>query len=85
MDFEKTCMLTRESVHLINMNADIEKTVNQCSKCLEYQHTQPPEAVLNHNIPFRPWEAVGAYILMVNNHDLLFIVDYYSKFPVVKK
>ena len=27
-------------------------------------------------------EVVGADVFMVNNNNLLFIVDYYSKFPV---
>ena len=32
---------------------------------------------------YKPWEVVGADILTINNK-LLFIVDYYSKFPVAK-
>ena len=40
MDIDKTCLLMRESVYWINMKADIEQIVNQCSMCLEYQHTQ---------------------------------------------
>ena len=31
------------------------------------------------------WEVVGADIFMMNNKTILCIVDYYSKFPVVKK
>ena len=31
------------------------------------------------------WEVAGTYICMVNNENLLCIVDYYSKFLVVKK
>ena len=33
----------------------------------------------------KPWEVVGADIFMLNNKTLLYIVDYYRKFPIVKK
>ena len=65
---EKSCILVRESVNWINMNADYDKTVKQCSTCLEYQCTQPQEAVLNHDILCKPWEIVGADVFLVNNN-----------------
>ena len=43
------------------------------------------EKKLPHEVPAILWEVVGADVFMVNNETLLFIVDYYSKFPVVKK
>ena len=39
----KTWLLMRESVHWINMNANIESVGEQCATWLEYQHTQPKE------------------------------------------
>ena len=33
----------------------------------------------------KPWEVVGADIFTVKNITLLYIIDYYSKFPVIKK
>ena len=50
MGTEKTQMLTREVMYCININADIEQTVVQCSTCLECQNTQPCEAVLHYDI-----------------------------------
>ena len=32
-----------------------------------------------------PWEVVGADIISINNNMLLCIVNYYSKFPIMKK
>ena len=40
--------------------------------------------VLPYEVPYRPREGVSAHILMINNKMLLCIVDYYSKFPIVK-
>ena len=82
---EKTLLLMRQPVYWINMNADIKETVKQCVTCLEYQCKQPQERALQYDIPYKPWEVVGANIFMVNDKILLHIVDYYSKFQVVKK
>ena len=32
-----------------------------------------------------PWQGVGADIFSINSKTLLCIVDYYTKFPIVKK
>ena len=85
MGTEKTQLLTRKSVYWINMNADKEHTVKQCAMCLEYQCMQPHKTVIHYEISFKPWEVVAADIYMVNNKNLLCIVHYYSKFPVVKR
>ena len=39
--------------------------------------------ILN-DLPCKTWEVGGADTLSVNNNMLLCIVDYYSKFPIVK-
>ena len=53
---EKMWLLARDSVYMINMNADIEHVVKQCATCLEYQQMQPLEKALHYEIPSRPWE-----------------------------
>ena len=40
---------------------------------------------MHHNIPLRPWEVVGADMFHYNNKNYLCIVDYNSKFPIVKR
>ena len=39
----------------------------------------------HYDILCKLWEVVGADIFMINSKNLIFIVDYYSKFSVVKK
>ena len=53
--------------------------------CLEFQQTQPKEKIIHHKIPLRPWEVLGADVFHFNNKNYLCIVDYHSKFPVVKR
>ena len=53
--------------------------------CLEFQQTQPKEKIIHHDILLRPWEVLGVNIFQLNNKNYLCIVDYHSKFPVIKR
>ena len=46
---------------------------------------QPKEKIIHHDIPLRPWEVLGVDIFQLNNKNYLCIVDYHSKFLVIKK
>ena len=63
MGIEKTKLLMHKSVYWVNINTDIEKHIKNCKTCLEFQHTQPKENIMQHAIPFRPWEVLGADVL----------------------
>ena len=41
--------------------------------------------MVHHNIPLRPQEVLGADVFHFNNKNYLCIVDYHSKFPVIKR
>ena len=41
--------------------------------------------MVHHDIPLRPWEVLGADVFHFNNKNYLCIVDYHSKFPVIKR
>ena len=41
--------------------------------------------MINHDIPLRPWEVLGAEVFHFNNKNYLCIVDYHSKFPAIKR
>ena len=72
-------------VYWVNVNNDIENHVKNCYTCLEFQQMHPKEKIIHHNIPLRPWEVLGADIFQLNNKNYLCIVDYHSKFPVIKR
>ena len=46
---------------------------------------QPKEKIIHHAIPLRPQEELGVDIFHLSNKNCLCIVDYHSKFPVIKR
>ena len=75
-----------ELVYWVNINTDIEKHTKGCNTCLlEFQQMQPREKILHHDIPLRPLEVLGADIFHLSNKNYSCIIDYHSKFPVIKR
>ena len=64
---------------------DIKKYIRNCATCPAYQQMQPKEKIIHHDIPLRPWEVLAADIFHFNNKNYLCIVDYHSKFPIIKR
>ena len=85
MGIIKMKLLAHESVYWVNINNDIENYVKKCSMCLEFQQIQPKEKTIHHDIPLRPWDVLGVDIFQLNNKNYLCIVDYHSKFLVIKR
>ena len=85
MGIKQTKLFTHESIYWVYINTDIGKHIKNCTMCLEFQQTHPKEKIIHHNIPLRPWEVLGADIFQFNNKNYLCIIDYHSKFPVVKR
>ena len=53
--------------------------------CLDFKQMQPNKKVIHHKIPGKAWEVGGADMFTLHNENYLCIVDYHSKFPVIKK
>ena len=66
MGMEKTRLLACESVHWININADMENTIENFLVCFNFQATQPKGKTLSHEITGRPGESLGADIFSIN-------------------
>ena len=84
MGIEKMMLLVHESVYWVNINTDI-KTIKHCSTCLECWNMQVQEKTVHNKVLTKLWEVVDTDIFKASNETLLCIVDYYSKFPLVKK
>ena len=78
-------LLTHKSVYWVNINNDIENHLKNCSMCLELQQMQPKEKIIHHDILLRPWGVIGVNIFQLNNKNYLCVVDYHSKFLVIKR
>ena len=63
------------------MNTDIEHYIKHHSTCYNFQ---PKEQVIHQDIPDKPWEVVGVDMFTLNNKNYICIVDYDSKFQIVK-
>ena len=74
---EKTKLLTWESVYWVDINTDIDKHIERCNMCLEFQQMQPKQKMIHHDIPLRPWEVLGADIFHFNKKNLFV----YSRLP----
>ena len=85
MGIEKMKLLACKCVYWHSINIDIKKYIKQCMICLEFQQMQPKEKIIHHEIPLRPWEAVGADVFHFNNINYFCVVDYNSKFPIIGK
>ena len=85
MGINKTKLLMQKSVCWVNINTDIEKHIESCNTYLEFQHMQLKEKINHHDIPLRPWVVLGADIFHLINKNYLCIIDYHSKFPVIKR
>ncbi|XP_072170046.1 uncharacterized protein [Diadema setosum] len=59
--------------------------VQSCDKCQYHQPSQASEPLMQPDIPSRPWEVVATDLFEINGNQWLIIVDYYSKYPFVRK
>ena len=85
MGTEKMKLLACKCVLWYSINADIKKYIKQCVTCLDFQQIQPKERIIHHDIPLRPQEVVRADVFHFNNVNYLCVVDYNSKFPIIRR
>ena len=58
--------------------------MKDCDICNKYQAEQPKLPVMQPDLPKRPWEKLGTDIFEFKGNKYLMIVDYYSRFPVIR-
>ena len=85
MGIEKTKLLVCKSKYWANINDDIENFIKNCTTCLTFQQTQPKGKIIPHDIPIRLWDVSSADMSTLNNKQYFCIVDYHSKFLIMKK
>ena len=85
MGIKKPKLLASNSVYLIGMNAEIENHMKIVLHALIFSKPSQKKKRIHHAIPGKPQEVIGADMSTLNNKDYLYIIDYHSKFPIVKK
>ena len=80
---------TGKTMYWPGINSDIEQFIASCQPCLKYaaSNKKCPEKKnqLGQEIPVTPWTKLGTDIFTLDRINYLLIVDYTSKFPVVRK
>ena len=82
---EKCKLRAKGSVFWIGINKDIDQLLSTCGQCQKYQNSQQREPLQPHEIPPRPWHTVSTDMFMWKQNTYLFMVDLFSKFPIVRK
>ena len=52
---------------------------------LFFLETQPKDKIIPHDLPGKPWKITGVDLFQINDKDLLYIADYFSKHPIVRQ
>ena len=84
MGIEKTKLLAHKSVYWADIYTYIEKHEKLCN--MSWISADAAQGkIIHHNIPLRLWKVLDTDVFHFNNRNYLCIVDYHSKFPVVKR
>lgn len=80
----KTLQRAQNSVFWPGLRKRIEEKCLSCDQCREFNKEETREPLVSSPIPNYPFQMVGTDLFTVDGNDFLLIVDYLSKFPVVK-
>ena len=81
----KTVLLAKESVFWPGVTNEIKKMIQSCATCVKYQHAQPSMPIMQPELPTRPMQKLGTDIFDYKGGKYLIVVDYYSRFPIIRK
>ena len=74
-----------ETVYWPGINKDILKYYQSCKTYVKYSKSQRNEPLQSCPTPLVPWHTVATDLFETKNSKYLLIVDYYSRFPVLRK
>lgn len=75
----------RETVFWPGINKEIMEIAKACEVCQVFSRSQQRETLMSHEIPQSPWEKLGIDFFEFQSQQYLLIVDYYSRFPVIRR
>ena len=77
--------IAKDIMFWAKMSFEIQKTVGNCSVCLERRDSDCKESLISHPIPDRPWQIVLTDLFTWNDQDFVVVVDQFSRFIEVEK
>ena len=82
---EIKCLLrAKQSVYWPGITTEIRDIVQRCSSCQKHATKQQPYPEIQHPVPERPWQKVASDLFLHGSQKYVLVVDYFSKFPVVR-
>ena len=84
----KCQMHTKETVYWPGLNDQLEQLILNCQLYLKYSKSKKKgtlHTALGHEVPPVPWSKVATDIFHHESQPYLLIVDYTSRFPIVRK
>ena len=75
----------REFVFWVNINNDLKELVEKCDLCQSQQNSTTIVQKYVSEVPPHPWHTVGSDLLYFQRIDFLVVVDYFSKYLIVRK
>ena len=72
-------------VFWININEDLTELVEKCSLCQSQQNSTSTIQKYISEVPPHPWHMLGSDIFYFRRLDFLVVVDYFSKYLLVRK
>ena len=88
LGFNKCKMRAKETVYWLGIKEQLEQLILNCQLCLKYsrlKNKDMPHTALGHEVPPVPWSKVATDIFHYKSQSYLLIVDYTSRFPIVRK
>ena len=82
---DKMSLRARETVYWPGISEDIRHTYHHCHICAKFARTQQRETLQYIETPQTTWEQLGLDIFTLRNTQYLLVIDYFSRFPVVKQ
>ena len=73
------------SIHWPGINGETEDRVRQCEMCQLSKLKNQKEPVISAAIPITPWIKIGVDLSELNKKHYLFLIDYNSKFLIVRE
>ena len=88
LGLNKCQVRAKETVYWPGLNDQLEQLILNCHLCLKYSRLKDkgsPHTDLGHEVPPVPWSKVATDIFHYESQPYLLIVDYTSRFPIVRK
>ena len=82
---DKMSLRAKETVYWPGISKDIKHTYLHCHICAKFARTQQRETLQSIETPQTAWEQLGLDIFTLRNTHYLLVIDYFSRFPVVKQ